>query len=109
MAVPTLDNDRLPRGDTWTLEVEITGQNLTGWTWECKWRDDPSDVAALTTATVDTSLAATGIVAFTVSAATTGALTGLPRNVYYDVQRTAGGVVETVVKGILTIEWDVTR
>jgi hypothetical protein len=108
MAVPTLHNDKLPRGDTWTLEVEITGQDLSGWTWACMWREDPSDPDPLTTATVNTDDAEDGLVTFTVPASFTGTLTP-PQIVYYDVQRTASGVVETVVKGILTVEWDVTR
>jgi hypothetical protein len=108
MPVPTLDNDKLPRGDTWTLEVEIPGQDLSGWTWSCMWRNQPSDASALTTASVDVSDAATGLVTFTVPASFTETLTP-PETVYYDVQRAASGVVETVVKGILVVEWDVTR
>lgn len=109
MSTGTFLRQKLKRGDTWILEVVFDdGQDVSAWTWSCQWRTSPSASTAFTTATVDASLASTGKVTLTVPASVTGTVTP-PVSYYFDVQRTASGVVETVASGKVDVDWDVTR
>lgn len=105
---PDYVRQELARGDTWTLEVEFPGNDLSGWTWACQWRVHPSSEDVFATASVDTSQADEGLVTFTVAASVTAEIEP-PATYHWDVNRTASGVVETVVAGRVEVYWDVTR
>jgi len=98
------------RSDTWTHEVRFVDVD-----------DNPVDVSAWSFASqvrrrtssdlivsfqVDSSLASTGTIVFTVQAPLTDIEAGRYR---YDVERTQGNVVQTVVQGGVVVSGDITR
>lgn len=87
MARPAEDNV----GDTVVLIFEF-GESVTGSTWLCQWRKFP-DAPVDVTVSIDATQAATGRIVGTVSAAQTLALG--PGRWFFDLQRTAAGVVST--------------
>lgn len=98
------------RGDTWTHEVRFVDAsenpiNVSAWTFASqvrrKWNGDivvPFAVNAVN--------AATGVVVFSVAAPDTDIDPGHFR---YDVERSQGGTVETVVAGRLVVTGDITQ
>lgn len=100
------------QGDTFTHEIRIVDANgdpinVTGRTFESQVRRRTSYDTIEATFSVDTSQAATGVVVFTIDAATCADLeTGVHR---YDVHQIVGGVVLTLVYGRVNIRGEVTR
>ena len=66
-----------------------------------------SDTTVDATFTVDTTNIATGVVVFTLAAATTAALE--PGEYRYDLQQTCGGVRLTLLRGRFTVDAEITR
>jgi hypothetical protein len=100
------------QGDTFTHEIRIVDAdgdpiNVSGKTFESQVRRRSSYDTIEATFSVDMTNAATGVVVFTIDAATCADLeTGVHR---YDVQQIVGGVVLTLVFGRVDVRGEVTR
>lgn len=100
-------------GDKWVLRVQrraIVGAlevpvDMSPSTYRCMWRVDPDDVAAVATATIDLSQAASGIVQATVSGATSRALG--EGTWVYDFEDITSET--TLLSGLVTQQMDVSR
>jgi hypothetical protein len=98
------------RGDTWTHEIRFVDAlenpvDVSAWVFASQvrrsWKGD-----IVVPYSVDASAAAAGVVVFFVGAPDTELDPGSYR---YDVERTQGGVVETVLKGRLVVTGDITQ
>lgn len=101
------------RGDAFTQTVTITAAgspvNLTsyGTAWTAQARRDPDDTTAIPF-TIDATNAATGVLVFTLSAATTASMNNAVY--YFDVQATGGTVSpQTPFRGTLLMFKDFTQ
>ena len=100
------------QGDTFTHEIRIVDAdgdpiNVSGKTFESQIRRRSSYDTIEATFSVDMTNAATGVVVFTIDAATCADLeTGVHR---YDVHQIVGGVVLTLVFGRVDVRGEVTR
>ena len=100
------------QGDTFTHEIRIVDAsgdpiNVAGRTFESQVRRRSSYDTIEATFAVDMSQAATGVVVFTIDAATCADLeTGVHR---YDVHQIVSGVFLTLVYGRVNIRGEVTR
>jgi hypothetical protein len=110
--VPAKQDIKIMRGDTEVINVTVknpdgTPVNLTGDTFasQIRYTRDSATIAASFSCVV--SNAAGGVVTLTLSSASSATLTaGLA---YWDLQRTSGGIVSTIVAGKCTVLADVTR
>lgn len=110
--VPAKQDIKIMRGDTEVINVTIvnpdsTPVNLTGDTFasQIRYNRDDNTIAASFSCVVTNPTG--GIVTLTLSAAASSALNdGLA---YWDLQRTSGGSVSTIVAGKCTVLADVTR
>ncbi len=100
------------QGDTFTHEIRIVDADgdpidVSGKTFESQIRRRSSYDTIEATFSVDMTNAATGVVVFTIDAATCADLeTGVHR---YDVHQIVGGVVLTLVFGRVDVRGEVTR
>lgn len=100
------------RGDTEVINLTIRDSagnpvNLTGDTFASQIRYQKDDVAVAASFTCVVTNPSGGVVQLTLLPASSAALDdGIA---YWDLQRTSGGVVSTVVAGKVTILADVTR
>lgn len=110
--VPAKQDIKIMRGDTEVFVITVqdstgTPVNLTGDTFTSQIRynkDDPSFAAAFTCVVTN---AAGGVVTLTLSSAASASLNdGVA---YWDLQRTSGGTVSTILAGKCTVLADVTR
>jgi hypothetical protein len=98
------------RSDTWTHEVRFVDANeapvnVSAWTFASQVRRRSSSDLIVSFA-VDASQAASGVIVFSVGANATDIDAGRYK---YDVQRSLGGVVQTVVEGAVTVSGDITQ
>lgn len=97
---------RVYKGDTATLTIAILDEDdqpvdLTGITFDGELRITPEDASA------NRSLAITVVDnVLTVEIPNTETL---PRTSYYDIQSNNDGVIQTIIKGMIITEMDVTR
>ena len=110
--VPATQNIKITRGDTevfvFTLQnSDGSAMNLTGSTFasQIRYQYDTATVAAPFVCVVTN--AAGGVVTSTLSAGDSALL--VAGGAYWDLQRTVGGVVTTILSGKCTILPDVTR
>ena len=110
--VPAKQDIKIMRGDTevFVINLEDTAGNpinLTGDTFasQIRYNKDDTTIAASFSAAITN--AANGVVTLTLSSAASAALNdGVA---YWDLQRTSGGSVSTVIAGKCTVLADVTR
>lgn len=110
--VPAKQDIKIMRGDTETITVTITDTtgtpvNLTGDTFasQVRYNRDDTSIAASFTCTVTNPTG--GVVTLVMSSVSSAALNdGIA---YWDLQRTSGGIVSTIVSGKCTVLADVTR
>lgn len=100
------------QGDDFSHEVRFEDANgapvnKSGCTFASQVRRRWSDATVDATFTVDTTNIATGVVVFTLSAATMAALE--PGTYRYDLQQTCGGRRLTVLRGLFTVDAEITR
>ncbi len=98
------------RSDTWTHEVRFVDGDgdpvdVSAWSFASQVRRRTSS-DLIVSFQVDVSAASNGVVAFFVPAPSTDIEAGRYR---YDVERTLGGVVQTVVEGLVVVSGDITR
>lgn len=109
MTPGTRDLD-LYRGDTYAHTVTFTDGtdpvDVSGYSWLAQIRETTDSAAVVEAFTVDTTNAATGVLVLRLSAAQAAEL---PRSARWDLQRTAGGVVETILAGRVVTMPDVSR
>lgn len=110
--VPAKQDIKIMRGDTEVINVTVTNANgtpvnLTGDTFasQIRYERDAATIAASFVCVV--SNAAGGVVTLTLNPAASAALNA--GVAYWDLQRTSGGVVSTIVSGKCTVLADVTR
>ena len=112
MTRPALRDVDAYQGDTFVHELRFVDSNdqpisVVGRTFMSqvrrRWSDDTVDASF----TVDTSLAANGIVRFTLPAATVAGLD--PCEYRYDIQQNVGGVILTLLRGKFTVTGEITR
>ena len=109
----TIDNTaaviewRVTRGDDWSLPVVKTNSpvSMSGWTWLARIKPSASRTETATaTLTPDTTNASSGTVVFEVASSTTD---GIAAGTYwYEIQRTTGGEVKTLICGPLIVVGD---
>lgn len=112
MAAPSTLDLTITRGDTETIVVtlttdDVTPINITGRTYAAQLRTTPniSVVSASFTCTVTDG--ANGVVTCVLSSTSSALLS--PGYYYWDLQETASGVVSTLLSGTVTVLADVTR
>lgn len=104
--IPAALEWRVYKGDTATLSIAVLDEkndpvDLTGITFDGELRISPEDASA------DRSLAITVVDnVLTVQIPDTDTL---PRTSYYDIQSNNDGVIQTIIKGMIISETDVTR
>lgn len=99
------------KGDTFsasfTIKSDSSALNFVslGWgSWIAQWRETPGSKTAVSF-TVDSTLASTGTIKITMSAANTATL----KNGYWDLQAVKGNEVKTWLRGEVLVQQDVTR
>jgi len=112
MAEPLVVSTPVPvyAGDTtpffsYTFANGGVPDDMSAWTWQAQWRLKPAAENFLTL-DVDASLAATGVISISASAATTAQMTG---SGVWDLQGTRGDEVRTWLRGTTVFTRDVTR
>lgn len=109
----TIDNTaaviewRVTRGDDWSLPFVKTNSpvSMAGWTWLAQVKPSASRTETQTVAlTADTTDAVTGTVLFEVANTSTDAIAA--GTYWYEIQRTNGGVIKTLLCGPLIVEGD---
>ena len=110
--VPATQNIKIMRGDTEVFNITLKDSanvaiNLSSSTFisQVRYERESSSVAAAFTCVVTDP--ANGVVTLTMSPVSSAALTAGPA--YWDLQRTEGGVVNTILSGKCTILADVSR
>lgn len=111
MSTPGTLNLSEVQGDDWTLTLSFTNSlgyavDLSGATWNAQVRRNYKDDNVAATWTVDTSGAASGVLALSLSHTATAALT--KSHYYWDLQQTSG-TVTTLLIGEITMIPEVTR
>ena len=112
MTRPALRDVDAYQGDTFVHELRFVDSagapiSVVGRTFSSQVRRRWSDATVEATFTVNTANAATGVVTFTLSAATVAALE--PCEYRYDIQQNVGGVILTLVRGKFTVTGEITR
>ena len=98
---------RVTRGDDWSLPLvkKNSPVSMSGWTWLAQVKPSASRTETAAVAlTADTTNASSGAVLFTVANTLTDAITA--GTYWYEIQRTNGGVIRTMLCGPLIIEGD---
>lgn len=107
-------NFTIEQGTTWTTSLILTGRDLTGCTARMQIREtvlSPSTLISLTSdpeAGIAITAGPPGIIAITITAAQTAAMTW--KNGVYDLELVSpNGNVERLLKGDVTVDFEVTR
>ncbi|CAB4151542.1 hypothetical protein UFOVP587_21 [uncultured Caudovirales phage] len=110
--VPAKQNITITRGDTEVFNITLLDSvsapiNLTGSTFMAQIRYEYDDTAIAASFTCTVTDAVNGVVNMTLTSAASQALVAGPA--FWDLQRTVGDVVNTLLAGKCTILHDVTR
>lgn len=110
--VPAKQDIKVMRGDTEIFNISLADSsgspiNLTGDTFASQIRYTRDDATAAAVFSCVVTNAVGGVVQLTLSSASSAALTA--GTAYWDLQRTSGGSVSTVLAGKCTVLADVTR
>ncbi len=104
----------IEQGATWTTSLTLTGRDLTGCSARMQIREtvsSPSTLLSLTSspaAGIAITAGPPGVITITITAAQTAAMAW--KHGVYDLELvTAGGEVERLLKGDVTVDFEVTR
>ena len=108
-------NFTLPQGETWDLVLtvmdpddQVNPLDLTGWAARCQFRQTIASSTVIASPTAVVTDGPNGVVSLSLTATQTAAITAT--TMYYDVEvESAAGRVIRVLKGVITLDTEVTR